>query len=253
MIKKSINFFLRKTIIFQVVKYMLFPGLDLHTRCRYKNIPKHFLKGNITTLDAGCGNACLAYAAYKNGNKAVGVSFEDALIERNRVFYNFLNIKSDRLSFKTMNLYDIEKFGDKFDQIICSETLEHISDDKHIIRAFYNILNTNGVLHLCCPYLLHPQNHLGRINMPEDGNHVRDGYTHESYKELLEPLGFKIIEYVGIGSPIVVKLDNFVRFITNTFGELFSIPFLLLVLPFTFFDKVNPKVPFSLYVKCVKK
>lgn len=234
------------------MKWLLFPGIDLHTRCRYKLLPKYFLEGNINTLDAGCGNGCLGYEAYKRGSRVIGVSFDTAQIERCREFYNFLNIDSSKLDFKVMNLYNIEAIGFKFDQIICSETLEHILDDNHIIRSFYNLLNTNGILHLCCPYALHPQHAMGRINVPEDGDHVRDGYTHKMYKELLKSNGFKIIEYVGIGSPLIVKLDNFVRFFTNNFGEIFAIPFFLLVLPFTFFDRLNPKTPFSLYVRCIK-
>ncbi len=225
---------LRKTKIFQLIKLLLFPGIDLHTRCRYKILPKYFLKGDITTLDAGCGNGCLAYAAYKNGNNVTWVSFEDALIERNRDFYNFLNVDSNRLCFKIPNLYKVEELGCKFDQTICSETLEHIKDDKQIIKSFYNILNAKCVLHLCCPYSLHPEHCRGRVNELEDGGHVRDAYTQESYEELLKSNGFKIVEYVGIGSPILVTLDNFIRSISSTFGELFF-------------------MPFSLYVKCVKK
>jgi len=46
-------------------KRLLFPGLDLHTRCRYRFLSRYFRVGDIDTLDAGCGNGALSYAAYR--------------------------------------------------------------------------------------------------------------------------------------------------------------------------------------------
>jgi SAM-dependent methyltransferase len=239
--------------IFFAIKKFLFPGIDLHTRCRSKFLSKYFQSGAIKTLDAGCGNGALSYKAYLLGNKVLGVSFNETNIRNNTAFFRFLNCDSERLQFKFCNLYNIKSLNERFDQIICSETLEHITNDKLILKSFYEILNPGGVLHLCCPYSLHRKNNLNRQDIPEDGGHVRDGYTFEDYENLLTPLGFRITEKIGLGSPLLVFIDDIIRLVSNRFGLIPAIPIFILLLPLTIFDNLNPLTPLSIYVKCMKE
>ncbi len=58
------------------LKWMFFPGLDLYTRGRYRFLPRFFIEGSVRTLDAGCGNGALAYAAYRRGNEVLGVTID---------------------------------------------------------------------------------------------------------------------------------------------------------------------------------
>jgi len=234
------------------IKRLLFPGIDLHTRCRSYFLPKFFRSGRIDTLDAGCGNGSLSYAAYKLGNRVLGVTYEQTDVQKAHTFFSALNTDPERLQFKVFNLYDLPKLNRKFDQIICSETLEHIKKDDVIIQYFYDILNPGGVLHLCCPLSLHPDNNLGRTDNPEDGGHVRDGYTMESYQNLLQPVGFEIVENAGLGSPLLVALDKSIVALRMKVGEIAALPLYLLTLPLQWLDYLNPKVPFSIYVQAVK-
>ena len=165
-------------------KRLLFPGLDLNTRCRYRFPPRFFRSGPIDTLDAGCGNGALSYAAYKLGNRVLGVTNDPNEVRKARALFSAIGADSNRLSFEVCNLYDLPQLGHKFNQIICSETLEHIKRDDVVIRYFYDILHPGGVLHLCAPFARHPAHNLGRVDGPEDGGHVRDGYTLESYHAL---------------------------------------------------------------------
>jgi 2-polyprenyl-3-methyl-5-hydroxy-6-metoxy-1,4-benzoquinol methylase len=193
------------------VKWIIFPGLDLGTRSRYRLRPQFFLKGRAKTLDAGCGNGALAYAAYRRGNDVLGVTNDAAQVQRAMALFYSFGADPKRMKFEILNLYDLDKLKVKFDQIICSETLEHIRDDKKIIYSFFDLLNEGGVLHLCCPNADHPSHRLGRVDAPEDGGHVRDGYTSESYRKLLEPAGFRIDMGFGIGSSVLGILDRPVR------------------------------------------
>jgi SAM-dependent methyltransferase len=203
-------------------KWALFPGLDLHTHCRYRFLPRFFRSGAIDTLDAGCGNGALAYAAYRRGNRVLGVTIAEDQIRQ------------------------------KFDQIICTETLEHIARDKFVVEQFYDLLRDGGVLHLACPFSNHPFNR-GRFDPDEsNGWHVRDGYTLESYRALLEPVGFRIVQSAGLGSPLLVKLDTAVRSVWNRSGTAVALPLFLLTWPVQFLDYLNPRVPLSLYVQAVK-
>jgi SAM-dependent methyltransferase len=234
-------------------KWLLFPGLDLHTRCRYRFLSSFFRSGFIDTLDAGCGNGALSYAAYKLGNRVLGVSNEPGLINKAADLFSTVGADDRRLAFAVCDLYDLPKLNRKYDQIICSETLEHIKKDHIVVRYFHDLLRPGGVLHLCCPFAPHPVNNLGRVDGPEDGGHVRDGYTFETYRILLQPAGFEIVSCVGLGSPLLVQVDKLMRLLRNRTGDVVALPLFLLIWPLLLFDSLNPEVPLSLYVQAVKR
>src|SRR5687768_18193414 len=52
-----------------------------------------------------------------------------------------------------------------------------------------------------------------RTDEPETGYHVRDGYTLDGYRALLEPAGLTITHSVGLGSPLLCRLDWCLRHI----------------------------------------
>lgn len=235
-----------------LAKRILFPGLDLHTRCRYKFLPELFREGDIDTLDAGCGNGALSYAAYKKGNRVLGVSYVKREVDDTNQLFAWMGIPRERLDLMQLNLYQLRTLNRKFDQIICSETLEHIKRHEEVIESFAAMLNPGGRLVLCCPNAPHPENALGRKDVPEDGGHVRDGYTLESYREILEPAGFEIKEHMGLGSPLLCRLDNLWRQLRARVGDAGSFPLFIVLLPFTLFDYKNPKVPLSLVVVAEK-
>jgi len=234
-------------------KRLLFPGLDLHTRSRYRFLTRYFREGPIDTLDAGCGNGALSYAAYLRGNRVLGVTMDSQQVEKANEYYSFLGTDPGRLKFKVCNLYDLPQIKEKFDQIICSETLEHITRDNLVVEHFYAALRDDGVLHLCCPFSNHPGNK-GRVCTDESrGWHVRDGYTMETYRALLEPAGFQIVKSAGFGSPPLVKMTNVIQPVLSRMGAAFALPLFLLSWPLQLLDYENPKAPWSLYVQCEKK
>jgi SAM-dependent methyltransferase len=235
------------------LKRALFPGLDLHTRCRYRYLPRLFRSGPIDTLDAGCGNGALAYAAYKLGNRVLGISVRADEIHRNQEYFGSLLANCDRLQFLEMNIYDLPHLDRKFDQIVCTETLEHVSRDAEAVASFANLLRPGGVLHLCCPFSRHPSNNLGRVAGPEDGGHVRDGYTLETYQCLLSAAGLEIVACGGLGSPLLVDLDRWISTLRGRYGDAAALPFFLACLPLSLLDRPNPRMPLSLYVQATRR
>jgi SAM-dependent methyltransferase len=222
--------------------------LDLHTRCRYRFLPEYIRAGSIDTLDAGSGNGALSYAAYRKGNRVLGVSFHQREVDDTTALFRYIGVPSDAVQFRQMNIYDLVNLGRTFDQIICSETLEHIRRDREVVQMFSELLVPGGRLLLCCPHAVHPEHNLGRIDEPETGYHVRDGYTLESYRNLLEPAGLRITKALGVGSPLLCSLDKLLRGIRHKVGDPGAFPFFLALLPLTWFDYLNPKMPFSLAV-----
>ena len=77
-------------------KRLLFPGLDLNTRCRYRFLPRFFREGPIDTLDAGCGNGALSYAAYRRGSRVLGVTMDLGQVQKAREYFGFLGCTGTR-------------------------------------------------------------------------------------------------------------------------------------------------------------
>ena len=122
-----------------------------------------------------------------------------------------------------------------------------------MVQYFYDMLREDGVLHVCCPYSEHPGNK-GQVCTDESvGWHVRDGYTMESYRALLEPLGFQIVKTAGFGSPLLVKIANIIQPLISRGSYAVALPLFLVTWPLQLLDYENPRVPWSLYVQCVKK
>jgi SAM-dependent methyltransferase len=234
------------------VKSLVYPGLDLHTRNR-ASLCAYWKQGPRDVLDAGSGNGYFSWLAYKSGARVLALNFDDEQVGNASGFLvGYKGADPSRLEFKRLNLYQLPNLDSKFDEIICYETLEHIARDTDVVREFYRVLKPGGILHLCCPYGLHPRHRDSELDLAESGGHVRAGYTEKGYRDLLEPIGFTVDKFVGIGSPSLCRADNFIRAIRIKFGDVIALPLLPIVLPFVWLSKDNPKVPFSLYVRSIK-
>lgn len=238
------------------IKWLLFPGLNLHARLRYHRIPEGLGRpknGEVrNVLDAGCGNGMLSYQAYKMGNRVIGVSIKSEVQRNKKLFNDYHRIPEEKLSFRDHNLYDIESIEERFDEIICCEVLEHIKGDEQIVRSFFNILKPGGTLHLCCPNAEHPHHVNYPLDPDETGGHVRPGYTYASYKALLEPTGFKLSEPIGIGGPIRQGCNKLITRSQEVAGLAAGLSLFFLLAPWSVLDGPSPKVPYSLYVKATR-
>ncbi len=235
------------------IKWLLFPGLNLHARLRSKVLPTYF--GRPTNgherlvLDAGCGNGSLAYQSYKLGNRVVGVSIKDE-VQRNRQLFNeHLGIPEERLSFRDVNLYQVDSLTERFDEIICTEVMEHIKGDREVCGKLFQILKPGGVLHLCCPNAEHPDHVNYPLDPDEQGGHVRPGYTYQMYKDLLEPIGFEVSEPVGIGGDIRQFCNRPITRAQELLGLPAGLAAFAILGPWAALDSQAPRVPYSLYVR----
>jgi SAM-dependent methyltransferase len=234
------------------LRYLALPGTDIFTR-RRTGLEKHWLTGKRKVLDAGFGNGWFSYRAYKSGATVTALAIGPNLVNKARALYNeFLGIPEDRLSFREMNLYNAAQLDDTFDEIICYETLEHIRNDKVVCQSFYRLLRPGGILHLCCPNSEHPRWQQERLDLAEVGGHVRHGYTERSFRQLLEPIGFRVDRTEGIGGPLLVLLQEKVQApLRSTFGEPAAALVAITAAPFVAMDRISPQLPFSIYVRAV--
>jgi len=231
---------------------LVYPGLDLHTRNR-ASLRCFWRTGPRDVLDAGSGNGYFSWLAYQTGARVVALNYEQTQVEKAREFLiGYKRADPSSLRLERSNLYDLTHETREFDEIICFEVLEHLVRDREVAREFYRILRPGGVLHLCCPYRLHPRHQAEALDTKESGGHVRAGYTEEEYRALLQPIGFEIERMVGIGTPAVYHADRVLRAIRNRIGDWAALPLLPIALQAVASATFNPRVPFSLYAKAVK-
>jgi SAM-dependent methyltransferase len=236
-----------------LLRFLWLPGTDIFTR-RRTALEKNWRRGQRRVLDAGFGNGWFSYRAYKSGAAVTALAIGQGLVPKAQALYNeFLDIPEASLVFRQMNLYDLGKLNDTFDEIICYETLEHISDDRVVCELFWRLLRPGGVLHLCCPNSEHPRWQAEPLDLAESGGHVRHGYTETTFRALLEPIGFRIDLVEGVGGPLLVLLQEKVQApLRHRFGEGAAAAVALMAAPFVACDNRSPPVPFSVYVRAVR-
>lgn len=239
------------------LRWWLFPGLNLHARLRFRVLPLFFASPksqDSVFLDAGCGNGMLSYAAWRLGYRVVAVSLkQDEITKCRSLFNDLLGISEQRLEFRLHDLYAIQGLGMLFDEIVCSEVLEHIERDGEVCRSFWNILKVGGALHLCVPFADHPDHRAEILDRCESGGHVRPGYTESTLRALLEPIGFRITTTFGLGGPMRQWVNK--RMITlQQRGAVASSALLAIVTwPFWGVERAGGfRVPYSLYVRAEK-
>ncbi|GAB4342108.1 MAG: hypothetical protein Kow0089_16930 [Desulfobulbaceae bacterium] len=198
----------------------------------------------------------LAYQSYLKGNRVVGITFKEKEVQGCKDLFNtYLGIPEERLRFRQGNLYELDFPPETFDEIICSEVLEHLQRDTVVCKTFQRLLKPEGILHVCAPNAEHPYNAAFPLDEQEKGGHVRAGYTLDGYRNLLEPLGFKIVKSAGLGGPIRQAFNWRIKEIQAKYGTITGLPlfvifFLLLPLERRWSESNSP---FSIYVKAVNK
>lgn len=224
---------------------------------RWRWLKKNLNSGHLRTLDAGCGSGAFTIYAAKIGNEAIGISFN----ERNNIIAaeRAKILKISNVNFIQGDLRKLDEMSEilgKFDQIICFETIEHILDDKKLIKDFLSLLNPGGRLLLTAPYKYYKHLYGDRLSAYEDGGHVRWGYTHEEMKDLLEKFDFKIETTEYITGYVPQQLINLQRVLSEVNPKLAW----LIIFPlriFQFFDPIITKIIkypfFSIGVVAVKK
>jgi len=235
-----------------ILRTLIYPGLDLHTRNRAA-LCRYWGAGPRQVLDAGSGNGYFSWLAYRSGAHVVAMNAERSQLEKaRRYLIGHRGADPARLMFEEKDLRELDREARVFDEVICYEVLEHIVDDGALVRQFFRVLKPGGVLHLCCPYRLHPRHQAEVLDLHGGGGHVRAGYTEDDYRKLLEPEGFVIERCVGIGPWPVYASDALLRSIRSAVGDVPALPLLPLLLPLVGWAKLDPDLPFSLYVTAVK-
>jgi SAM-dependent methyltransferase len=179
---------------------------------RWRWIKSRLKHGPLRTFDAGCGNGCFSFAAAAAGNIVVGGSYDAAPLKK-------ASYRSDLFGFKDVHFEQIDlrelssharRLG-KFDQIICTECIEHIFEDERLVRDLAELLKPGGQLLLTTPHSDHKPLRFEELSKYEDGGHVRWGYTEDRLNEIFEKAGLDVVEVSLFSGWISQSLTSLMR------------------------------------------
>jgi 2-polyprenyl-3-methyl-5-hydroxy-6-metoxy-1,4-benzoquinol methylase len=176
---------------------------------RWLWVRRRALPGEVATLDAGTGNGAFAMYAASRGNDVTAVSNFPASLAKGERRAQAIGL--DRIRFRLIDLRELDRFADElgpFDQAFCLEVIEHIVDDRKLLRDLASVIRPGGRLLITTPYLHHVPYHDEVVSDVEDGGHVRAGYTHEELERLLGEAGFRVISRTSLNGVVSQTLNN---------------------------------------------
>ena len=167
---------------------------------RLKWLKQHLKPGNFRTLDVGCASGYFTFYAAKIGNQSVGIDVDERGNRKARRLAQILGLQ--RTSFLLVDIRNLDRFAEQlgeFDQIICFETIEHIGNDRKLLKDLSCLLKQGGKLLVTTPFKFHKPVNNNTLSEVEDGGHMRWGYTHEELQGMLRECNIEIAtkEYIG--------------------------------------------------------
>lgn len=177
-----------------LTKIIGFPATLIHgdtlvlDRWRWLKARLPITRNEEKLIDIGCGTGAFSIGATLRGYETLGLSWD----ERNqKVAGDRAKIcKAESAKFEVLDVRNLDTSDDligKFDVAICCENIEHIIDDRKLLRDIASCLKPGGRLLLTTPYLLYrpmTSGDCGPFSKTGDGGHVRRGYTKAMLEEL---------------------------------------------------------------------
>jgi SAM-dependent methyltransferase len=188
---------------------------------RWLWLRKHLRRPGARTFDAGCGNGVFSIYAALAGDEVLAASFSPREQEDARRRADTVGARG--IDFRTLDLRELEEHRESlglFDQIICLETIEHVSDDQGLVDSLASMLRPGGMLLLSTPFQDHRPLYTEEANPSavEDGSHVRFGYSQERLREIVRAGGLSVTSEGFVSGVVSQKLTNLMRRLTARFG-----------------------------------
>lgn len=151
-----------------------------------------------TLLDVGCGSGAFTIAASLRGYEALGLSWDRRNQEVAARRADLVGCTKAAFSIQDVRTLDkAPLLSGGYDVALCLENIEHIIDDRKLMRDIFASLRPGGMLLLTTPnhfYRAITRTDEGPFTKVENGDHVRRGYTSAMLQELCSDAGFSVIE-----------------------------------------------------------
>lgn len=138
-------------------------------------------------LDIFCANGYGTYfiAKFVENTRITGIDGSNDAIKIAKQYY-----KKENIDYKT-KIFPFKLSSNKYDYIICFESIEHIYNPNFLLKEIYKSLKTSGILIISTP-------NDDIISLEKNPNqfHISQ-YKFEEIKNMLLFTGFKIKQYYG--------------------------------------------------------
>ena len=162
-----------------------------------------------TLLDAGAGGGHYSLNIYsKICQKLVAIEYDES---NYLILQQTLKSLGDQCTVYKGSITDIPLGSSSIDCIACTQVLEHIEDDKKVIKEFRRVLKDQGYVLITVPQPPEPW---------EEPDHVREGYTMEELKTLLKNEGFDPVYedwFFTESTQVLTKLIHRIKYVPNIF------------------------------------
>lgn len=152
-------------------------------------LDKFCLEKNV--LDIGSGVGTLDFYLAQKGHRVVGVEISQRAVTIARQAQELFGLRK-KIKFIRGDFFEL-KIREQFPLVICSEVLEHLSDEQQAINKIYQLIKPEGLLLITVPSQNAPLIKFGAIKkFDKVSGHLRR-YTRESLQTLLGKNRFKVI------------------------------------------------------------
>lgn len=142
-----------------------------------------FIKRRGKILDLGCGVGTIDFFLANQGFSVTGIDISKRAISLANKSRRALNIRNVNFLQADVQAYACEE---KYDYVICSEVLEHLTDTTDVVGYIYDCLKINGICVISVPSVNAPLYKLGFLEeFDKEVGHLR------RYSEVLLRKSFK--------------------------------------------------------------
>lgn len=208
-------------------------------------------------IDVGCGSGAFTIGAALLGYQALGLSWDERNQRVARERARMCKAPSAEFQIQDIRQLHLRKeFTSRFDVAICCEAIEHIIDDRKLMRDIAQCLKPGGKFLLTTPnFDLKPIDpaHGGPFPIIEDGGHVRKGYAPDDLRRLCQQANLTVdaISYcTGFVSQSITRLYFATKKIHPLLAWGVIHPFRML--PPLLDDWVTEKIHYPHYSICVE-
>lgn len=170
-------------------------------------------------VDIGCGSGAFSIGAALRGYSALGLSWDEH--NQQLASERATLCSATTASFEICDVRALDArhdFAERFDVALCCENIEHVIDDRKLMRDIAACLRPGGRLLLTAPYLLYrpiSREDMGPFLPVEDGRHVRRGYSPAMMIELCGQAGL-VVERISFCSGYTSqKATSLMRMLTR--------------------------------------